>query len=111
MASMSFCSRQMRQSAYCLALENFLAAAARGCSCTSHMATTFSFETPAKCSCARWPVAISAILSLLLGASAPKSLSRGRISVEAPKTALALRNWRRLIDGAEVWGLAGLEGV
>jgi hypothetical protein len=40
---------------------------------------------------------------LLLGASAPKSLRRGRISPDAPIKAADLRNWRRLTEGAVAW--------
>src|ERR1051325_247598 len=69
------------------------------------MATTFSWAAPAKRACARWPVATSARFNLLRGASAPKSLRRGRISVEAPAKAVDLRNWRRFMegDGADVF--------
>src|SRR5580658_2963919 len=95
---MSFCSRHLRQSTYCVALGNFSAPKARCFSLTSQSATTFCLETTSKCASARPHVPNSAMFNLLLGASAPKSLTRGRISAPAPIRAVDFRNWRRFME-------------
>ena len=100
-ASMSFWSRHLRQSTYCLAPGNFCAPKARCFSFTSHKATTFSLAMPPKWASPRPHVPMRAMFSLLLGASAPKSLVRGRMSPAAPVKAMDLRKWRRFMR--RVW--------
>src|ERR1043166_4947337 len=94
---MSFCSYILRQSTYVFAFGNFFAPNARCSSLISQRATTISPEMAPKCASPRPHVPMRAMLSLLLGASAPKIFVRGRIRVLAPMTAADLMNWRRFI--------------
>src|ERR1035437_10388299 len=59
---------------------------------TSQIATTFSLARPSKWASARPHVPRRAMFNLLLGASAPKSLVRGRMSPAAPVKAMDRRN-------------------
>ena len=69
---MSFCSRHFLQSTYFWALGNFRAPKFRWSSLMSHRATTFSVDIPPKWASPRPQVPMRAMLSLLLGASAPE---------------------------------------